>query len=230
MLEEFVGHFFWLFGTFNEKIHTYNHFILHFFTDDERIFFQFKLCGVLPADQANLLSDCEPVFAKIWNNSFGKLGGVGRGLIYRQNHRYEPLSSVYSNAFSIMTAFCIRPRWRSIPKPLNSSAVGLAIFLPAISGSGSVHGFKDGDVSPMLALGSKPNPPTSPAQRSLTISPCRLVNTTTSNKSGRLTSFIHRSSTITSSAFSSGYSLLLHKILRGIIRRWFSWYWLCGRR
>ncbi len=37
--------------------------------------------------------------------------------------------------------------------------------------------------------------------------PARLVSTTTSNESGRVTSFRQRSSTITSSAFSSGYSL-----------------------
>ena len=120
-----------------------------------------------------------------------------------------PDSRVYSSAFSIIAADCINPRWRNIPNPLNNRAVGLAIFLPAISGAVPWTASKIEIWAPILAEGANPNPPTQPAQRSLTISPCKLVNTTTSNRSGRLTSFIHKSSTITSSAFSSGYSFAI---------------------
>jgi len=74
----------------------------------------------------------------------------------------------------------------------------------------------EADRAQILAEGAKPRPPTRPAHRSETISPWRLVSTTTSNVSGRVTNFIQRSSTMTSSDFNSGYSLLLHKNIPGI--------------
>ena len=46
-----------------------------------------------------------------------------------------PLSKVYNNAFSMTAAFSVNPTWRNIASPLNNNAVGLAIFLPAISGA-----------------------------------------------------------------------------------------------
>ena len=105
-----------------------------------------------------------------------------------------------------MAAFSVRPTWRSMAIPLNNKAVGLAIFFPAISGAVPCTASKMEIWSPILADGANPSPPTKPAHKSETISPCRFVRTNTSKLSGRVTNFIQRSSTIISSDFNSGYS------------------------
>ncbi len=77
------------------------------------------------------------LLTKIVDDGFCKLRGVERCFIPVAEVILvrTPCSSVYSSAFSMMAAFSIRPRWRSIAIPLSRSAVGLAIFFPAISGA-----------------------------------------------------------------------------------------------
>ena len=76
-------------------------------------------------------------------------------------------------ADSTRSAAAVSPRWRSISAPDRIRAVGLALFWPAYLGAEPCTGSKTAAVSPMLAPGATPSPPTSPAARSLTMSPYR---------------------------------------------------------
>uniref|UniRef100_A0A6B0U244 Putative secreted protein n=1 Tax=Ixodes ricinus TaxID=34613 RepID=A0A6B0U244_IXORI len=61
--------------------------------------------------------------------------------------------------------------WRNIMMLLRSSAVGFALFWPAMSGAVPWTDSKMAPSEPMLPLGVTPNPPTRPAHKSLRISP-----------------------------------------------------------
>ena len=115
-----------------------------------------------------------------------------------------PSSSAASRAFSIVAACCVSPMCRSIISPERMSAVGFAMPLPAMSGAVPCTASKMLMLRPMLALGAKPRPPTSPAARSLTMSPCRLVSTTILYCCGFITRFMHRASMITSPVWMPG--------------------------
>lgn len=71
--------------------------------------------------------------------------------------------------------------------PARTSADGLAIPFPAMSGALPCTASKMAAPVPMLPPGASPRPPTSPAARSLRMSPNMLVVTITSNCSGRST-------------------------------------------
>mmetsp|Transcript_15352 Transcript_15352/g.39063 ORF Transcript_15352/g.39063 Transcript_15352/m.39063 type:complete len:218 (+) Transcript_15352:239-892(+) len=96
---------------------------------------------------------------------------------------------------------------RNIITELSKRAVGLARSCPAMSGAvPCTASAKAIPLSPMLMLGVSPSPPTSPAHRSLTMSPYRLGMTNTSNCEGSLTSCMQQLSMIFSSYVMSGYS------------------------
>jgi hypothetical protein len=78
--------------------------------------------------------------------------------------------------------------WRSIIAALKTSAVGFALFLPAMSGAEPWTASKIATSLPMFADGANPRPPVSPEVRSLRMSPFMLVVTITSNCSGRIAS------------------------------------------
>ena len=77
--------------------------------------------------------------------------------------------------------------------------MGLALFWPAYFGAEPWTGSKTAAFSPMFAPGATPRPPTSPAARSLTMSPYRFGRTSTSYSSGFWTSCMHMLSTMRSS-------------------------------
>mmetsp|Transcript_39788 Transcript_39788/g.88439 ORF Transcript_39788/g.88439 Transcript_39788/m.88439 type:complete len:223 (-) Transcript_39788:615-1283(-) len=120
--------------------------------------------------------------------------------------RYLPSAMVLSTALWILSAVSMWPMWRSIMQPLSSRAVGLARFLPAMSGAvPCTASARARPLVPMFALGVRPRPPISPAHRSEMMSPYRLGITNTSNWVGSFTSCMHALSTISSSYCSSGY-------------------------
>ena len=114
-------------------------------------------------------------------------------------------SSVSTIARRSCVARSPMPRWSSICAAASSSAQGLALPWPAMSGAVPCTASKIAASAPMFAPGARPNPPTSPAHRSDRMSPNRLVVTMTSNFSGCITSFMQHASTIISSVWMSGY-------------------------
>ena len=78
------------------------------------------------------------------------------------------------------------------------SAVGFARSWPAYFGADPWTASKTAASSPMFAPGAMPRPPTSPAARSLMMSPYRFGATSTSYASGFWTSCMHMLSTIRS--------------------------------
>ena len=98
------------------------------------------------------------------------------------------------------------PICRSISSADRSSAVGLAMFLPAMSGALPCTASKTAASSPRFAAPTVPSPPTRPAHKSDTISPYRFGSSSTSNFSGFITRFMHAASTICSSYAMPGYS------------------------
>src|SRR6185503_4973391 len=85
-----------------------------------------------------------------------------------------------------------------------SSAVGLAMPLPAMSGALPCTASKTPISSPRLAPGTTPRPPTRPAHRSETMSPYRLGSSRMSNCVGLSTSCMQALSTIRSSQVMPG--------------------------
>src|SRR5690606_32157751 len=71
-------------------------------------------------------------------------------------------------------ASSMRPMWASICPAASSSAQGLAMPLPAMSGAEPCTASKIAASVPMLAPGARPRPPTRPAQRSEMMSPNRV--------------------------------------------------------
>ena len=73
----------------------------------------------------------------------------------------------------IASALASSCRCCSISTADSSSAVGLAMFLPAMSGARAVHGLEHAaPLQPDVGgAGTTPSPPTSPAHRSDTMSP-----------------------------------------------------------
>ncbi len=69
------------------------------------------------------------------------------------------------------------------------SAVGFALFFPAMSGADPCTASKIETSLPIFADGAKPRPPVKPEVRSLRMSPFMLVVTMTSNCSGRIASW-----------------------------------------
>ena len=88
--------------------------------------------------------------------------------------------------------------------PERMSAIGFALFLPAMSGALPWTASKIATVSPMLAPGAMPSPPMNPAHRSDTMSPYRFSRSITSKRVGSRTSCMQVLSTIISSYVMSG--------------------------
>ncbi len=84
-------------------------------------------------------------------------------------------SSVATIALRRRSAFCGWPMWSSICAAPSSSAHGLALPCPAMSGAEPCTASKIATSVPMLAPGARPRPPTRPAHRSEMMSPNRLV-------------------------------------------------------
>ena len=96
-------------------------------------------------------------------------------------------------------------RWCSISTADSSSAVGLALSWPAMSGAVPCTASNTPmPSSPRLAAGTTPRPPTSPAHRSETMSPYRFGSSSTSSFSGCITRCMHAASTMRSSYWMSG--------------------------
>mmetsp|Transcript_17616 Transcript_17616/g.30336 ORF Transcript_17616/g.30336 Transcript_17616/m.30336 type:complete len:288 (-) Transcript_17616:140-1003(-) len=106
---------------------------------------------------------------------------------------------------SICCAKLVMPRCRSIITELSSSAVGFALFCPAMSGAVPCTASKTAAFSPMLPLGVRPSPPMRPAARSLMMSPYKLGMTITSYAAGFFASCITAASSSTSSKLRLGY-------------------------
>ena len=74
------------------------------------------------------------------------------------------------------------PTWSSIMQAARIWAVGFATFWPAMSGAEPWTGSYMQTSSPMFPPGAMPRPPTSPAMRSLRMSPNMFSITSTSNR------------------------------------------------
>src|SRR6185295_8541413 len=85
--------------------------------------------------------------------------------------RAVPSAYTFSSAAWSRSASCGNCSQRNIITADMNSAVGLARPLPAMSGAVPCTASKTAQRSPMLAPGTTPSPPTSPAQRSETMSP-----------------------------------------------------------
>ena len=106
----------------------------------------------------------------------------------------------------IASAFASSCRCCSIRTADSSSAVGLAMSRPAMSGAVPCTASNTPTpFSPRLAAGTTPRPPTRPAHRSDTMSPYRFGSSSTSSRSGCITRCMHAASTMRSSNWMSGY-------------------------
>jgi len=89
----------------------------------------------------------------------------------RSRVKYFPSSNTFTTAFSTLSAALLSPKYFNIITPANIVAVGLATNFPLCFGADPCTGSNTASLPPILAPGTTPRPPTSPAAKSESMSP-----------------------------------------------------------
>src|SRR5215831_10378868 len=135
----------------------------------------------------------------VFSHSFAMMASVNSSVdAVPPRSRVTVLPSVIvdSSADRMRPARSVSPMWSSSMHAASTTAPGLAIPFPAMSGAVPWTASKIAPFTPMFAPGARPRPPTRPEIWSDRISPKRFVVTMTSNRSGWSTRFIAIASTI----------------------------------